>query len=134
MLPTAYEHIRVGTSRVEVRVTAGKGRGLFAVDRFAIGEEISRDPALIITQGQWLAIEPTIVGDYCFAWDSGVALALGFGSICNHDPDPNAEVVADRQRTELVFRALRPIAPGEEITIAYRSRDDERGVWFPRAR
>ena len=117
-------------AKIEVRSTVNKGRGLFAIDGIAVGEEISRDPALVISQGQWRAIEPTIVGDYCFAWDSGVALALGLGSMCNHDPHPNAEVVPDRTRTELVFRALRAIAAGEEITIAYRRGDDTRGVWF----
>ena len=120
--------------KVEVRATTSKGRGLFAVEALAAGEEISRDPALVIPQGHWRAIEPTIVGDYCFTWDSGAALALGFGAICNHDPHPNAEVVADHARTELVFRAIRAIAPGEEITIAYRDRGDARGVWFAPSR
>jgi SET domain-containing protein len=116
--------------RLEVRATETKGRALFALEPIAPGAEIVRCPALVIPQGHWRAIEPTIVGDYCFRWDSGAALALGLGSICNHDPEPNAEVVADPARTELVFRALRAIAAGEEITIAYRDRDDRRGVWF----
>ncbi len=116
--------------RVAVRPAAGKGRGLFAVDPIAPGTEIGRCPALVIPQGHWRAIEPTIVGDYCFRWDSGAALALGLGSICNHDADPNAEVVADHARVELVFRAIRAIAPGDEITIAYRERDDARDLWF----
>lgn len=118
------------SARVEVRATTSKGRGLFAIEPIATGAEISRDPALVISQGHWRAIEPTIVGDYCFVWDSGAALALGLGSMCNHDAHPNAEVIADRARNELVFRALREIAAGEEITIAYRDRNDSRGVWF----
>ena len=117
-------------ARVEVRQTAAKGRGLFAREAIGAGSEIVRCPALVIPGGQWRAIEPTVVGDYCFEWDSGAALALGLGSMCNHDPSPNAEVVADRARTELVFRAARTIAPGEEITIAYRGRQDRRGLWF----
>ena len=120
--------------RLEVRAVAGKGRGLFAADPIAPGTVIVRCPALVIPQGHWRAIEPTVVGDYCFRWDSGAALALGLGSMCNHDADPNAEVAADRERVELVFRAMRAIAPGEEITIAYRERDDGRGVWFRPAR
>lgn len=117
-----------------VRDTQGKGRGLFAVDAIAAGTEIVRCPALVIPRGQWRAIEPTIVGDYCFAWDSGVALALGVGSMCNHDVDPNAEVAADHAQRELVFRAIRAIEPGEEITIAYRDREDHRRLWFEAAR
>lgn len=116
--------------RVEVRQTEAKGRGLFALEPIAPGAEIVRCPALVIPGGQWRAVEPTIVGDYCFAWDTGAALALGLGSMCNHDADPNAEVVADQQRVELVFRAIRSIAIGEEITIAYRGREDRRGLWF----
>lgn len=117
-------------ARVEVRMTQRKGRGLFALDPIAQGDEIVRCPALVIPQGHWKAIEPTIVGDYCFRWDSGAALALGLGSMCNHDASPNAEAVADSARVELVFRATRAIASGEEITIAYRDADDRRSVWF----
>ena len=120
--------------RVEVRPTATRGRGLFAVDAMSAGTEIARCPALVIPRGQWRAIEPTIVGDYCFEWDGGAALALGVGSMCNHDAEPNAEVVADHARTELVFRATRPIAEGDEITIAYRGREDRRGLWFAAGR
>ena len=116
--------------RVEVRMTERKGRGLFALEAIAVGEEIVRCPALVIPQGHWKAIEPTIVGDYCFRWDSGAALALGLGSLCNHDASPNAEVVADRARMELVFRASRAIAAADEITIGYRDSDDRRSVWF----
>lgn len=116
--------------RVEVRQTAAKGRGLFAAEPIAAGTEIVRCPVLVIPGGQWRAIEPTIVGDYCFEWESGAALALGLGSMCNHDTGPNAEVVADHARTELVFRATRAIAAGDEITIAYRGREDRRGLWF----
>ncbi|HEY6958731.1 MAG TPA: SET domain-containing protein-lysine N-methyltransferase [Candidatus Limnocylindria bacterium] len=121
-------------ARVEVRRTAAKGRGLFALDAIDAGAEIVRCPALVIPGGQWRAIEPTIVGDYCFEWDSGAALALGLGSMCNHDAAPNAEVVADRERTELVFRATRAIPVDEEITIAYRGREDRRGLWFTAGR
>ena len=117
-------------ARVEVRMTERKGRGLFAVEAIAAGGEIVRCPALVIPQGHWKAIEPTVVGDYCFRWESGAALALGLGSLCNHDASPNAEVVADASRVELVFRATRSIAPGEEITIGYRDANDRRGVWF----
>lgn len=113
-----------------MRQTAAKGRGLFALEAIAEGSEIVRCPALVIPGGQWRAIEPTIVGDYCFEWGPGAALALGLGSMCNHAPSPNADVRADRARTELVFRAIRAIAPGEEITIAYRGREDRRGLWF----
>jgi len=120
----------MGESRIEVRPTDGKGRGLFAVGSFAPGDEIVRCPALVIPQGHFRAIEPTVVGDYCFRWGSGAALALGLGSMCNHDHDPNAEVVADEAHVELVFRAARRIAPGDEITIGYRDAGDGRALWF----
>lgn len=120
----------MGESRIEVRATDGKGRGLFAVSSFASGDEIVRCPALVIPQGHFRAIEPTVVGDYCFRWGSGAALALGLGSMCNHDHDPNAEVVADEAHVELVFRAVRGIAVGEEITIGYRDAGDGRALWF----
>ena len=71
------------------------------------------------------------LSNYCFAWGRNqVALALGYGSIYNHSFAPNARYEDVGPQTK-VFVALRPIEPGEEITVNYNGKPKSRAaVWF----
>ena len=68
---------------------------------------------------------------YCFEWGRGtVAVALGYGSLYNHSYQPNARY-DDESGQAKVFRAIRDIAPGEEIVVNYNGEPgDETPVWF----
>jgi hypothetical protein len=58
--------------------------------------------------------------DYCYEWrDGGVAVALGCGSLYNHDPNPNATFERHTDTDTLVVYAARDITAGEEIFIDY---------------
>jgi SET domain-containing protein len=48
-----------------------------------------------------------------------MAIALGSGSLYNHSDDPNAAFTTHIARGEVVYRAVRPIAAGEQIVIDY---------------
>ena len=48
-----------------------------------------------------------------------VAVAFGFGSLYNHSPEWNASFKVRKKTRELVFRAARDIAEGEQIFINY---------------
>lgn len=116
------------SEKIEVRQVRGKGRGVFARVSIADREIIETVPVLVLSEED---MEQTELAGYCFLWGRGtVALPLGYGALYNHSITPNAEYVDRSPRTK-VFRALRDIAPGEEITINYNgSPGDDSPVGF----
>jgi SET domain-containing protein len=106
----------VPSDKIEVRQVRGKGRGVFARVPISESELIELVPVLVLSEED---MEQSELANYCFLWGQGtVALPLGFGALYNHSITPNAEYVDRSPRTKL-FRALRDIARGEEITINY---------------
>lgn len=47
------------------------------------------------------------------------ALALGYGSLYNHDNPANMRYEVDKEALLLLFIAAKDISPGEELTINY---------------
>lgn len=112
----AFEH----SDLIEVKQVKGKGRGVFARRPIPEGAVIERVPVLVLpfddikNRTDW-----TDLAGYCFLWGEGtVALALGYGSLYNHSFRPNARYDDVPPRSK-VFRALRAIEAGEEITVNY---------------
>ena len=98
------------------------GRGVFAGRAFRAREVIEVCPVLALPPG---ADEDALGGlqHYVFKWgraEDQLAVALGFGSLYNHSPDPNADFQLRHARGEIVFRAVRPIVVGEQVFIDYR--------------
>lgn len=63
-----------------------------------------------------------IMENYTFVWDSrkkSVAILLGFGSLYNHSVKPNADYIKKLKDGVMIFKAMRKIKAGEEITIDY---------------
>ncbi len=46
-------------------------------------------------------------------------MVLGYGSLFNHSYKPNAKYVFSFQQRFLVFKSIKDIAAGEEITVNY---------------
>jgi hypothetical protein len=113
---------------VEVKRIRGKGRGVFARRTIAAGTVIEEVPVLSLPADD---VEATALAGHCFLWGRGtVALPLGYGALYNHSYAPNAEYVDRTPQTKL-FRAVRDIAAGEEITINYNGdRNDGSDVGF----
>jgi len=104
------------------------GRGVFAARRFRKGEILHRCPVLTVSARDRGVLQRTVVGSYLYERGGGAAIALGLGSLLNHSFEPNAACELVDGDDVAVFRALRAIAPGEEITILYC--DDEGDLWF----
>ena len=105
---------------IEVKRIKGKGRGVFARRWIQEGEIIEKVPVIVLPLGECIDADgwESLAG-YCFMWGEGtVALALGYGSLYNHSFQPNARY-EDVGKMTKVFKALRPIAPGEEVTVNY---------------
>jgi SET domain-containing protein len=103
------------------------GRGVFAARHFRKGQILERCPVLTVTARDRSVLERTVVGSYLYERDGGAAIALGLGSLLNHSSDPNAACELLDGEDVAVFRALRAIQPGEEVTILYC---DEADLWF----
>lgn len=111
-----------------------KGLAVFAEKNFRTGDEIERSPVLPLTPTERKHLEKTLLNHYIYPWRStrSAALVLGYGSIYNHSFKPNADWKQDFRSTQMVYRAIRPIKKGEEITINYNGEpDDETPIeWF----
>ena len=92
------------------------GRGVFATRRFAKGEVIETCPTVEVADAEVTGR----LNDYVFSSvkDGDVVLVLGHGMLYNHSEEPNVEYVQDEPST-IMFRALRKVRPGDELTIDY---------------
>lgn len=100
---------------IEVRSSPLDGFGVFATDAIRKGETIEECYTLSTT-----GRDPAF-NNFYFQGKSGQdsALPLGFGSIYNHAPQPNAAYVYHPDKQIMVFTAERFIPRGEEICCHY---------------
>ena len=120
---------------IEVRRADNRGkggRGVFATRDIPAATLIERVPVILIPKQQVfgdneVARRATLISWYVFDWEGMtkrpyVALALGYGSVYNHSPDPNARV--ERHAPDLLeITARRDIPAGAEIFINYLGED-----------
>lgn len=110
------------------QTSSGKGRGVFAGRRFEPGELIERAPVIVIPAAEAPLLATTLLDAYDFQWHHQVrqtAIVLGYGSLYNHSPEPNAGYTRLFDSQEMLFTALRPIEAGEEILINYNGDSGE---------
>lgn len=115
-----------------------KGRGVFAKRRYRAGETVESSPIMEV-QAPWEAL-PRAVQLIVYEWGYLAGdprpdvrgIALGMGSLFNHDDQPNLRYEAHAAERALVFTATRNIEPGEELTINYNAdMDTDSGqTWF----
>ena len=105
---------------VEYRDSPVHGRGVFATRDIKRGEVIEVCPAVMV--------ESRDITKRSFLWrymwpllnDRGFSLiVLGYGSLYNHEENPNARKVWGKGWNDSVFKARRAIAKGDEITVNY---------------
>jgi SET domain-containing protein len=122
-----------GGARAPLRVVSlgGRGRGVVAERAIAPGELVERAPVLVIPEADRASVDPTNVGNYIFMWEHDTvaqdlysrkgraAVVLGYTSLVNHADAPNCDFIRYIDALALDLVAVRPIAPGEELTIDY---------------
>lgn len=110
------------------------GRGVFAATDLSAGSVIEVCPVLLFPNTQLEHMRKTMLDDYYFDWGNDnewFAIALGYGSLYNHDYHPNAEYGMDFEAHTIDFYALNDIKAGTEILINYNGApDDQTPVWF----
>lgn len=99
-----------------------KGRGVYTSEDLQEGDLIEICPIIKIPEGQLSDLDKTHLYDYYFLWEESgyeACIALGYGSLYNHSPSPNAEVVMDYIDGSIKIEASRAIRAGSEILIDY---------------
>jgi hypothetical protein len=106
---------------VKVRKTKDHGRGVYAVKNFTKGEIIEKCPVLEIPPEESVACQKTILNNYLYDWNEihKACLPLGYGLIYNHSYKPNARYSFDHTRKLIIYKAIRSILKGKEITVNY---------------
>jgi len=101
----------------EIRYTKEKGRGVFAT------KDIPKDT--VVFSNYYVAeviekVQKTIFDRYVYDYGDGnqVVMALGEGSLINHDNNHNCdfEFVGD----QLIFTTVKDVRTGDELTIDYK--------------
>lgn len=109
-------------SQLYLKRVKGKGRGVFCTADIAEGEVIELCPVIIIPASAFTALNATSLMDYSFYFDkeeNTLSLAMGFGSMYNHQQYPNANYLLDREKKQMVFSAHEQIKAHTEICINY---------------
>jgi SET domain-containing protein len=115
--------------QIEVAPSRLGGRGVFALRRFEPDELIEACPVVPIPAEEATVVCATVLGHYVYEWDDGVAMALGFGSLYNHAPAPNARYERDEDPAVLRVVAMQQIEAGDEVLIDYTG-GGEQPLWF----
>ncbi len=110
------------------------GRGVFTAADIPAGALIEICPVIAMPGSHRQYLDQTGLYDYYFIWgekDDECAIVLGFGSLYNHNYEPNAEYGPSFESGFLHFFALRDIKAGEEITVNYNGDpNDQDELWF----
>lgn len=129
---------------VRVAPSPKHGLGVFAAVAIGAGTVVHVAPVMLVTDEDVEVLESTPLRGLVYGWDEEVgtsALALGYGSLFNHDPDPNCvyhRIDADDVDAEtghvlgydaLQYSTIRDVAAGAELTIDY-SGGDPSILWF----
>jgi SET domain-containing protein len=113
--------------QITLKRVPGKGLCVYATKNFKIGEIIEACPVLPLTPTERKHCEKTILDHYIYPWRStrSAAVVFGYGSIINHSFEPNADWKQNFKTKRMVYRAIRPIKKGEEITVNYNGEPDD---------
>ena len=121
---------RLHRDLIEARRSPRHGLGVFARAPIAAGAVIERCPVLLIAPDDVDCLGSGSLSGHIYDWGGGyAAIALGYGSLYNHDAEPNADYAAHEDSREIVIAARRDIEAGEEILIDYTG-DGEIELWF----
>lgn len=120
---------------IEVRDSPLHGRGVFATVKMLRGAVIEVAPAVFLSGEEKEMLRHSALFHYYFLVndaDYPAVFGFGYSSFYNHSGEANAFYSFSRRRNTIRFFAYRRILAGEEITINYNGRpDDKRAVYFP---
>jgi SET domain-containing protein len=117
--------------------TKTKGRGVFCTKRIKKDEEIEMTSSIVLNERETELIQKTIMRDYIFTLgkisksikertkvkdtDEGSCIITGMMTYCNHDEEPNAQIVWEEKGGSVYHTliALKNIPANTEICTSY---------------
>jgi SET domain-containing protein len=113
--------------KIKIAEVSKKGRGVIATDRILKNEIIETAPLIILGEKDSKFISSCDKSDTLYHYYlqqpelNRNCVMLGYASIYNHSSDPNAEIDFDDDSEDkhMIFRAIKDIEAGEEITWDY---------------
>ncbi|HEX5083937.1 MAG TPA: SET domain-containing protein-lysine N-methyltransferase [Blastocatellia bacterium] len=111
--------------KTEVRDSPIHGKGLFAKEAIAAEEIVAVKGGHILSLGQWMACGPNLgsaeiqISEELFIAPVDQSQREGSMIYTNHSCEPNIAI-----QGQIVFVAMRDIAPGEELTHDWATADD----------
>jgi uncharacterized protein len=111
--------------KTEVRDSPIHGKGLFAKEPIAVEEIVAVKGGHILSFGEWMARAPALgsaeiqVSEELFIAPVEQSQREGSMIYTNHSCEPNIAI-----QGQIVFVAMRDIAPGEELTHDWATADD----------
>src|SRR5262245_1713377 len=111
--------------KTEVKDSPIHGKGLFAKETIATGEIVAVKGGHILTKQEWMTFERRLgaaeiqISEELFIAPVEQAQREGSMLYTNHSCDPNIAI-----QGQIVFVAMRDIAPGEELTHDWATTDD----------
>lgn len=114
-------------SALYLKVSPGKGRGVFAAEPIPSGTMISLSPVLIFPPQEKGSCSPEreVLNSYTYTWGNTQALALGLGSMFNHSKRNNVGFVIDKPNTIIRYFTIKDVEMDTELCINYGPR-----LWF----
>lgn len=113
------------SAKTEVRASPIHGKGLFAKQAIAAGEIVAVKGGHILTRQEWATLEPQLgsaeiqISEELFIAPTREEQRESSMLYTNHSCDPNIAI-----QGQVVFVAMRAIAPNEELTHDWATTDD----------
>ncbi|KAI8639680.1 hypothetical protein BD408DRAFT_420909 [Parasitella parasitica] len=111
---------------LELKSHPVRGRGVFTRELLERNVLVEISPILFFNAEEYANHgKYTVLDQYTYCWPGGFALALGLGSMFNHNSSPNVGFIRDIPNNLIRYVTLRRIEKDEELCISYGSH-----LWF----
>lgn len=112
---------------IKVKNYYAMGRGLYTTKKIKRGTLFMTCETIYLNEKDSKIVQKTLLNSYVYdaKYKNGSCLALGLGSLYNHDKNPNVEynIVLTGHPAEprcmIEYTTLRDIEPGEQLFIDY---------------
>ena len=111
---------------LEVKKTKRKGRGVFSLTSFKVGDVVETCPVIAIIKNEDCPVE---LEPFPYEWAKNTcAIIGGYASFYNHaKTKPNIDLDYDKKGKKIIFKCIAPIAKGDELTFTYRDDTNDFG-------
>lgn len=119
---------------IQIRSSAGRGRGVFAGAALKKNTVIEIAPVIVMSKKDRQFLDQSLLHDYIFEWGKNAeqcCMALGYVPLYNHSFESNCEYDMNFKKQIITIKTIKAIKAGEELTINYNGDwNNAKPVWF----